>query len=259
MIVSKTWLLLTSRHKITLLKGALCISTIAGAILVVQPTFIFGEDSGRVFYGRDYMIGIAVAIPCAFTAGLGNVLSAKVTGFNMSLFQIILGMMTMLVALIGPMVNLQNRFVVSVYPTATSGPVVSELTFREEIPLATGAALGSTVGGLLVILACQQAPPVVVSVVRCSELILALIADHLIFPKEDQPVPGALHISGSLLVMISVSLMAASDLIEEKICKKPRPSSHDIPADDDTLNDKPDSESDNFTPLIVATKSQEVV
>ena len=51
----------------------------------------------------------------------------------------------------------------------------------DQLPIVAGVAMGSLVGGLLVVYSCQKAPPPLVAVVRSSEIILALFSDYVIF------------------------------------------------------------------------------
>ena len=80
----------------------------------------------------------------------------------------------------------------------------------------------------------QNAPPVVVSVARASEILLALMVDKILFGEEDTKgefhnynTKLILHTVGAILVLISVSLMAASEYIQEKMdqtcCNKTPP------------------------------------
>ena len=86
----------------------------------------------------------------------------------------------------------------------------------DQLPVVAGVAMGSLVGGLLVIYSCQKAPPPLVAVVRSSEILLAVFADYVIFQTSS---PDALHIFGSGVTLVSVALMAASDWIQDAINK----------------------------------------
>jgi len=84
----------------------------------------------------------------------------------------------------------------------------------DQLPIVAGVAMGSLVGGLLVVYSCQKAPPPLVAVVRSSEIILALFSDYVIFQTAK---PEALHIGGAVVTLISVALMACSDVIQAKV------------------------------------------
>ena len=64
----------------------------------------------------------------------------------------------------------------------------------------------------------------VISVARASEIPLALVVDKILFGEEDTKgefhnynTKLILHTVGAILVLISVSLMAASEYIQEKM------------------------------------------
>ena len=70
----------------------------------------------------------------------------------------------------------------------------------------------------------------VVSVARASEILLALVVDKILFGEDNSEIQHyniklILHTCGAILVLISVSFMAASEYIQEKMdqscCKKP--------------------------------------
>ena len=60
----------------------------------------------------------------------------------------------------------------------------------------------------------QNAPPIVISVVRATEILLALLVEKLIFNTKETSI---LHSIGAVTVLIGVSLMAASEYLQEKI------------------------------------------
>lgn len=86
-----------------------------------------------------------------------------------------------------------------------------------QLPVVAGVAMGSLVGGLLVVYSCQKAPPPLVAVVRSSEILLAVFADYVIFRTSS---PDALRIAGSGVTLVSVALMAASDWIQAEVINK---------------------------------------
>ena len=213
------------RHKVTVLKTLLCVTTLAGATMVVQPTFLFSksntnttnitssiseEEEEHINSSRStYLIGVIVAFVCAISAALSNVLSAKAKKCPLPLFMVATGIGTLILALICPLINLPNRFI--------QFAIVPGGTLTDQIPLIIGVSAGSVVGGLFILLGCQYSSPTLVAVVRSSEILLAMIADYVIFKVMDTPSP--VHIAGSVLVLLSVTLMAASDWIQDKFLK----------------------------------------
>jgi drug/metabolite transporter (DMT)-like permease len=90
-------------EKLTALKVSLCLSVVAGVVLVVQPTFIFGlartESTPEDL--STYYLGVAVSLVCASSAGLTNVASAKTRGMPRAILMVAGGVGTLAVALIG--------------------------------------------------------------------------------------------------------------------------------------------------------------
>ena len=87
----------------------------------------------------------------------------------------------------------------------------------DQLPVVAGVAMGSLVGGLLIVYSCQKAPPPLVAVVRSSEILLAVFADYVIFRTAS---PDGLRIAGSGVTLVSVALMAASDWIQAEVINK---------------------------------------
>ena len=92
----------------------------------------------------------------------------------------------------------------------------------------------------------QNAPPVVVSVARASEILLALVVDKILFGEDNSEIQHyniklILHTCGAILVLISVSFMAASEYIQEKFdqscCNKP-PSKKNIVDEEEEVIEK---------------------
>ena len=72
----------------------------------------------------------------------------------------------------------------------------------------------------------KKAPPVVVSVIRATEILLAMVIDKIAFEADHETqdtLRVALHTLGAVLVLVGVSLMAASQPIQDKIdnCRMP--------------------------------------
>ena len=82
------------RHKLTPLKVSLCLLVVTGVILVVQPSFIFGEKHNFINtteYTQETSIlpklpeynmtlGALISLVCALSAGFINVSAAKTKG-----------------------------------------------------------------------------------------------------------------------------------------------------------------------------------
>ena len=255
------------RQKISLLKALLCFTTAAGVLLVVQPTFLFkhgtsirysnldqnfstnnnpctniynktGLSCNEIYTTKDilqlehqdqdpYIIGVAVGFSCAFASGLSLVLSSKVRSCPNHLLMIVVGLATLLVGMMGPLINLDNRFL-RTYDTWKPSRIGISLT--EDMLLTSAAGTLSLVGSFVLIYASQIAPPTLVSTIRSCEILLALLADNLFLNNERQGGEEK-HTSmlwlvlGALLVLTSAILMTVSDWIEKfidssKTCNK---------------------------------------
>jgi len=153
---------------------------------------------------QDYLLGVTACLVVSITAAMSNVLSASSKGCPMPITMMIGGAGALIISLICPFVgdNFPNRFI---QPASAAGALPGDL------PLIGGVAMASLVGGLLVIYACQVAPPSLVAIVRSSEIVLAIFADYVIFKTTE---PQALHIAGALVTLMSVAMMAAADWIQ---------------------------------------------
>lgn len=229
------------RLRITVLKAVLCLTALSGACMVVQPTFLFQNDvtsydvtnksdvignnmtttttEGSSNHNSDnYLLGVVMSLTCAVFAALSNVLSAKAKRCPLPLFMAVGGLGTLMVALLCPFLDLPNRFIMQqATPLLSSTPSspLSSPSLAEQMPYVAGVTVGSLLGGLLIVYACQVVSPALVAVVRSSEILLALFADYVIFQTVQNP--SLLHLVGSLLTLASVTLMAASDWIQEKL------------------------------------------
>ena len=193
--------------------------------IVANYSDVLIQRSGQQDYNKggqfdQYMLGVVIAFSCAFTAGLSLVLASKSKECSNSLLMIVVGFGTLLVATIGPLLNLENRFFdpLSEWETTGSG---SSLT--HDMMLTIGVGVISILGVLLLVFASQIAPPTLVSMVRSTEILLALVAEKVMLVhivEDDGEVQKRLIswlIVGSLVVVISVAAMAASDWIQEFI------------------------------------------
>jgi len=235
-------------QRITALKALLCLTTLTGSVMVMQPTFIFdtimgasghqasenkndktdsstpattvsftnltsdaasaATPSGGDTSEHDYLVGVTACLVASVSSALSNVLSASSKECPMPVIMVVGGFGTLALTLVCPLIGdfFPNRFIDS------SVTVVGPLP--DQLPIVAGVAMGSLVGGLLVVYSCQKAPPPLVAVVRSSEIILALFSDYVIFQTAK---PEALHIGGAVVTLISVALMACSDVIQAKI------------------------------------------
>ena len=133
---------------------------------------------------------------------------------------IVVGFGTLLVGMIGPLLNLDNRFLKSVN---TWEPSIREISLTTDVLLTTAAGILSLLGAFLLIYASQIAPPTLISTIRSCEILLALVSEKVIFidamkhDREQRNCKMIWLILGALLVLISAILMTVSDWIEKCI------------------------------------------
>ena len=202
------------RQKITFLKAFLCLTTIIGVALVIQPDFIFSKtDSNVVVFNRssntneiqvhmnqslslkkesdyhhlnesmksrtnEYYIGLTMTFAAALTAGLAMVLSAKAKECcSNNLLMAIIGLCTFIIGALGPLFKLENRFFTNL---DTWTPSSNEMSVTIEVFVSIGVAILSLIGIVLLIQASQVCPPIIVSLVRSCEIILGLFLEKMI-------------------------------------------------------------------------------
>ena len=144
--------------------------------------------------------------------------------------------------------------------------LVSDIPLWKRYLLTMGVATASMIAGHLLVIANQvirslgilmeklllifssfkKAPPVVVSVIRATEILLAMVIDKIAFEEEQKPhdtLRVALHTLGAVLVLVGVSLMAASQQIQDKIdnCQTPIEQAEANDVEKETLRKNDDS------------------
>ena len=115
------------RQRITALKAVLCVTTLSGSVMVMQPTFIFGSrhetpaaaetvtlsevHNATTSLGstggsqHDYMLGMTACLVAAVSSAMANVLSATSKGCPMSVIMVVGGFGTLLLALVCPLLG----------------------------------------------------------------------------------------------------------------------------------------------------------
>lgn len=133
------------RQTLTALRVTLCALVICGVVLVVQPTFIFGhEKSDPVDMSYDMGLGTLVGLTCAFSAGLINVSANKCLGISRLHLMVMGGVGTYVITLIG----------FYTLPLSSEGRL-QHLPLLYRILLTVGVAIGSIIGGHLLVIANQ--------------------------------------------------------------------------------------------------------
>lgn len=195
------------KTKLHLVNLSLCCLIPVGTVFVAQPTFIFGMTGGGGGAGGDekseeYLQGIGILMAAAVINAISNVLQAlyKVHSFD---FMLCGGLVSILVSggVGAAVTSFQWHHVLQVWPSLL---LVSAI---------------SVVANLTVYMSLQLIQPVLMSAVRCLEIVMALAVDLVIMAvtsqAEDTP-QLALKVFGSLLVTAAVMTLGFADVIYTK-------------------------------------------
>ena len=170
----------------------------------------------------NYPKGVAIAFACAFSASLSLVLSAKAKRCPNHILMVAVGFGTLLVGLIGPIINLPNRFVAPMDAFKDSSR--SQMSLSYNYMVTTSAAIISLLGAFLLICASQLAPPTLISTIRSCEILFALLAEKVILSILQEEHKWGKHngsmvwlVLGALLVLSSAILMTISDWVQKMI------------------------------------------
>ena len=77
--------------------------------------------------------------------------------------------------------------------------LISDIQIWKRYVLTTVVAMVSMIAGYVMLAANQNAPPVVISVARASEILLALVVDKILFGEEDTK--GEFHNYNTKLIL----------------------------------------------------------
>ena len=183
----------------------------------IHPSNLVSEVESQ----NQYIIGVVVGFATAFTAGLSLVLASKAKRCPNQVLMIVVGFSTFLVGLLGPLFNLENRFLKS---SDTWESSVEGISLTNDLLYTSGASLLSLLGVFVLIYASQVAPPTLVSTIRSCEILLALFVEKIVFGgfigrgPEGKVQSMAWLSLGALLVLCSAVFMTLSDWIEKILC-----------------------------------------
>ncbi len=137
---------------------------VAGVVLVVQPTFIFGQLQVDLFDGdnetltvkeglrlvgtSEYYAGVVVSFLCAASAGLTNVASAKSKELSRAILMVFGGIGTVIVALVAKY-SLGHLF------TSAASLSLMSLNNWQKALATSGVSIASIIAGLACIVANQ--------------------------------------------------------------------------------------------------------
>ena len=171
-----------------------------------QPSFMFGTSAGNEVYKDTYTKGMGLSLLGAMISGLCCALQGKCKGISTGHFMFCGGLIAMTVGLISPVFGVPNNL------------AEFEVISKHFVVLTTMAAC-SIAGFLLLFVAIKMANPVLVDVVRSTEIVMALILDIIVpsYPINFFSLSFLFKVMGSLLVMASVVGIALSDQIYDKL------------------------------------------
>lgn len=199
------------RTKLTWLKLLGCVVvSIAGAVLVIQPPFIFGKNDKLTKYPHN-LLGTALALTAALFNGLAKVLLSKSNGYPQPVSLVIGGLWSLILGLLCPLVGAPNRFVNKDQWGQLS--LMREFDIKIFVVLVIIAFFSTAA----LLIALRWSSATLVAVVRGVEIVMALVVDMIMHPNIIKPdVSFICKVFGSLLVFGSVVMMAIADWLEQR-------------------------------------------
>ena len=190
----------------TSLNLTLSFLVVVGACLVAQPTFIFGDDdsdSSRRDY-QDYTLGVVLSTILSFITGVAPIIQSKCKDMPISYFMLWSGLAKLVVGLLCPMFGVSNH--------------LGDMTrLRSDAPTLTLISGASMLGAMFTQLAVTVSnAPILVSVTRSMEIVMALFLDTVIAPSgsiDYTSLSFVYKILGSLVVFMCVVGIAIHDTI----------------------------------------------
>ena len=213
------------RKKLTVTNVSICLMILAGAVFVAQPTFITSQatvtSSPPAQNGTrmsDYTKGALITISATFACSTSNVLQSHFTDIPSPYFMLIGGVWSLVV---GPLFCL--------YLGQGDPRAVVEGFMAAPAPLMLVASFSVT-AGLLVLLALRvTGDPVMISVVRSTEIVMGLGLDIILSAignyvgseaLDFKSMSFAFKVLGSAMVTLGAIIMPFADKIQEKSAKK---------------------------------------
>lgn len=196
--------------RITILSFLFAFVIVMGAGMVAQPTFIFGIENP--IHKETYAGGVTLAIVIAMISGFCRVLIAKCSRvLQSSHFMLMGGLAALILGLFAPLAKIQSN-------------VLHPISFFEEPNMKFGLASGveSTLSALLLLLATKYTDnPVLVSVVRTTEITMGLILDMIMPTSALILDTGSMmfwyKVIGATIVTVSVMGISLSDKIYDRL------------------------------------------
>jgi len=178
--------------------------------MVAQPTFIFGVENP--IHKETYAAGVTLALTVACISGFCRVLIAKCSRvLQSSHFMLMGGLASLILGFLCPLVKMPSN-------------VLHPIAFFEKENMKFGLASGveSTLSALLLLLATKYTDnPVLVSVVRTTEITMGLLLD-IVMPSSALIIDTSsmmfwYKVIGASIVTVSVMGISLSDKIYDRI------------------------------------------
>ena len=212
------------KRLLTFLSVGLCILIVLGDVLVVQPPFIFGEDSslnGTDQYliqsveedvaeerrGELYYLGVGLCLYAALAGAVANVVGAQCNKMSVSTSHLMLvsGFSSLILSLISSFV-IENRLLTD----------PGSLSQKAAIMLPISAGITMVAYWTITLAVSITRHPTLISMLRSTEILISLVTESLWYSQ----LPGTLSLVGSLLVAGCVLSMAAHDQIVAAVRKR---------------------------------------
>ena len=187
-------------HGLVPIRVLFIILLMTGTILVVQPPFIFGEETSN---STEYYIGAILGISTAFVDGLVNISINFCTEINPLVLLWWSGIGGLFVSLVAFTFDSKARILTT---------TVTMISYGDWM-----AYVGMAIIGLLAYFcmtkSLQMIDPTVVSFIRSLEIVLAFLVQILVMNQ----IPNYLAVIGALLVLVSVGSIAIQDFLSKKM------------------------------------------
>ena len=173
---------------------------------MAQPTFIFGEQSGSGHYA-NYTLGVVLSTILSFITGVAPIVQSKCREIPISYFMLWSGLAKLVIGLLCPLFGVMNH--------------LGDMTkLQQDAPTLTLVSGASMMGAMFTQLAVSVSnEPILVSVTRSMEIVMALFLDTVIAPPEGGPpidygsLSFGYKILGSLIVFFCVCGIAVHDSV----------------------------------------------
>ena len=186
-------------HKLVPIRVLFITILMIGTILVVQPPFIFGEETSN---STEYYIGAILGISTAFVDGLVNISINFCTEINPLVLLWWSGIGGLFVSLMAFTFDTKARIL-----TAS----ISIISYGDWSAYFIMAIIG-LLAYFCMTKSLQMIDPTVVSFIRSLEIVLAFLVQILIMNQ----IPNYLAVIGAVLVLVSVGSIAIQDFFSKK-------------------------------------------